>query len=831
MKIITQFSFLAFTCQLLIAFNSFASNPSNPSSSVQAKELMHQSKALLFEENKGQLIDANHKTISDVKYYGHSNGVYLYCKPGMISFVFTKPESKTSDQVSEATGSGTVSPFGGGRGRNSLPQPSKISTSRMDLILINANPSVTITASDQQEYYENFYTTGDANHGITNVHTYKTLTYKNIYPKIDMILQTKGQGMEYSFLVHPGGKVSDIKLRWNGDEKEEALENGGIKYYNAIRSMEESEPKSFVEGKSIQSSFIKKGDKYFFNVDRYDKSKDLIIDPALVWGTYFGGDSTEYGNAVEADKFGNVFITGYTRSTGGISTSGAYQISISGSYDVYLAKFSGSGSLSWATYFGGSDGSVGNALNADDSGNIYITGWTGSDSGIATAGAYRTYGGTIFLAKFGGSGNLLWSTYYGGYGDDYGNGLAHDGDGNIFVTGSTASYSGIATSGAYKTYYGGGYVNAFLAKFAKSGNLLWGTYYGGSDFDYSSAISTDGLGNVYITGPTESDTGIATSGAYQTSLAGVTDAFLAKFTNSGNLSWATYYGGSNADQAEGISTDAKGNIFITGFSQGNNGIATSGAYQTFNAAKNGGVNAFLAKFNSLGNLIWGTYYGGTEGVNPNSLCSDDSGNLFITGNTSSPDGIATLNAYQSYFTGSGVAFLAKFGNSGNLIYGTYYGGGYYGYYGTANGVSCDLLGNAYIFGMTISGGIVATSGAFQTLYGGGDDDAFLAKFNVPETSGVKPVSNPYSFNLLIYPNPFSDKTLINFILPQTSHVKISVMDMKGNVLFVPTNKELNSGPNEIEINASETGLSPGTYFVNIMINDQFVSKKIISIRN
>ena len=102
MKIITQFSFLAFTCQLFIAFNSFASNPSNPSSSVQAIELMHQNKALYFEENKGQLMDANRKAISDVKYYGHSNGVYLYCKPAMISFVFTKVEDK-SDQISEAT--------------------------------------------------------------------------------------------------------------------------------------------------------------------------------------------------------------------------------------------------------------------------------------------------------------------------------------------------------------------------------------------------------------------------------------------------------------------------------------------------------------------------------------------------------------------------------------------------------------------------------------------------------------------------------------------------------------------------------------------------------
>src|ERR1017187_5890534 len=179
----------------------------------------------LFEENKGQLTDQEGQKLPDIKYYGKQGGVYVYCKLGMISFVFTKIE--TDKQVSEATGLSVET--GHALALQRQPQPTKISTSRMDLVLVNANPNAEITASEQQEYYENFFNTGDANQGIPNVHTYKTVTYKSIYPDIDMILNTSDKGMEYSFLVHPGGNVNDIKLRWNGSYKEKTLENGGIK--------------------------------------------------------------------------------------------------------------------------------------------------------------------------------------------------------------------------------------------------------------------------------------------------------------------------------------------------------------------------------------------------------------------------------------------------------------------------------------------------------------------------------------------------------------------------------------------------------------------------
>ena len=275
-----------------------------------------------FIENKGQVAD------SEIKYYGHQGGVYLSCKPGMISFVFTKVE-KESEQISEATSQPSGFPLtkgaaGFGHEKN---QPSKVTTSRPDLILINANPSAKIIASDQQEYYENYYTTGDADHGIINVHTYKTITYKDIYPYIDLILHSREEGMKYEFVVLPGGKVSDIQMEWNGLEGIKKLKNSGFEYSLALGKIDESKPVSFQDGSYVKSEFVKNDNQISFRIGKYDKSKTLVIDPTILWGTYFGGKLSDAGNAVAIDKSGGVYITGYTRSINAIATSGAYQTS------------------------------------------------------------------------------------------------------------------------------------------------------------------------------------------------------------------------------------------------------------------------------------------------------------------------------------------------------------------------------------------------------------------------------------------------------------------------------------------------------------------------
>jgi hypothetical protein len=234
----------------------------------------------------------------------------------------------------------------------------------------------------------------------------------------------------------------------------------------------------------------------------------------------------------------------------------------------------------------------------DALGNVYMTGHTPSTSGIATAGAHQTiYGGSstdAFLVKFNPSGVIQWGTYYGGAGVDIGYSCATDASGNIYLAGDTQQSfpaSGISTIGAHQSAYGGGYSDGFLVKFDSNGLRQWGTYYGGNWLDVSFSCATDASGNVFMSGETQSPNGIATSGAHQTTF---DDAFLVSFNSSGVRQSGTYCGG-----IKNVCTnDASGNVYITGYTQSNSGIATAGAHQTANG-NNGYSDAFLVKFSGI----------------------------------------------------------------------------------------------------------------------------------------------------------------------------------------------------------------------------------------
>ncbi|MDP1725778.1 MAG: SBBP repeat-containing protein [Bacteroidota bacterium] len=735
----------ALLCLLSVSIHSFGSKVARQVPSLESAKLMAHSKDLFFAENKGQLADEKGNLLPEIKYYGHSSGVYLYCKPGMISFVFTKNEQE--GEISEATGKPVLSNqqigIGEQNGMRNSEHENKISTSRTDLIFLNANYSAQIIASDQQEYYENFFTTGDADHGITNVHTFKTLTYKEIYPHIDLVLNTEGSGMEYSFIVHPGGKVKDIKLRWNGTDKTEALDNGGIRYSNSLGTMEESAPKSFVEGNIVESKFITHGNNYGFKVGSYDKTKDLIIDPSLSWGTYYGGDYWDLVFGVSADGNGNVYITGSTPNTAYIATPGAWLTTFaSGTENAFVAKFNSSGGICWATYFGGGL-LVGYGISTYGT-DVYITGGTGGSLGINlnSTAFQQSHGGQsdAFLAKFNGIGILTWATYYGGDSWDNAFGVVTDATGNIYITGQTASTYGTTAMGTYGTHqisYGGGTssygYDAFLAKFNSSGSRLWGTYFGGSGDDIGRGVCTDASGNVFITGYTTSISGIAGSivnqNIYNTTYqGGLNDAFLAKFNGSSGMRiWATYYGGSGADFGLGISTDVSGNVLITGYTNSTSGIAGSIVSQSsFQTSFGGGVNdAYVAKFNSSGVFNWGTYYGGSNIDEGYGVCSDLLGNVYMTGYTMSPC-MATSDAHQTSLAYAD-AILVKFNSSGSRLWATYYGGESEE---KSYGISTDFLGNIFIAGYAYSRYNISTYGVYQAVNTSLDRhyDGFVAKF-------------------------------------------------------------------------------------------------------
>ena len=705
-------SSMVFICCTAIAANT-------PSSTL-VSQFLHP-KDWAFEENRGQLVDPSGNSLPEIKFFGSFGGIQIYCTNQKLSFVFTKiTQSPAWNYQTKKMGIDVQ-----------LPAKSTISASRLDLEFEGANTDVVILSSDKQDITVNYARPNAGQIGINGINFYKTLTYINLYNHIDMIVTANITGLEYEFIVHPGGNPKDIKLARNGADNMEMLTNGGIKYSTAFGALEESRPQSFIGNTTIKSNFIRNGNKLSFKTEEYDKSKDLVIDPGLQWSTYYGSDSDDRAYNIVLDASGNVYIDGFTNSPKGIATKGAYQTSLNGGSDfnVLIAKFSSAGKLIWATYFGGDSGGYSQACAVDNFGNLYVAGYTTSLKGIATKGAYQTSnaGGAddAFLAKFDGSGSLIWSTYFGGSKGDYALGIAVDASSNAYVNGFTASYSGIATKGSFQTSYGGNLYDAFVAKFSESGALDWGTYFGGTGADQGTGIGLDNSNNVYITGVTKSPNGIATKGAYKTNCdINNGNAFLACLDSNGSENWGTYFGGTGGqDIGYALATNGKDKVYFTGVTGNTSNVATSGSGQS--SYGGGQSDAFVADFNTNGSINWATYYGGNDFDLAYGISADSSGNIYITGLTYSTDQIATAGGFQTA-TGSTYysnAFLAKFNNSSNLRYGTYFGG-----INLQQGrcVANDNFGDVYIAGITQSSGL-ATSGAYQTNFGG-QNDAFIAKF-------------------------------------------------------------------------------------------------------
>ncbi|GIV29929.1 MAG: hypothetical protein KatS3mg028_0995 [Bacteroidia bacterium] len=277
--------------------------------------------------------------------------------------------------------------------------------------------------------------------------------------------------------------------------------------------------------KEVSSSFKPIGkDLYSIHVADYDPTQTLIIDP-LIYSTYIGGSSNEWGYAIAVDGSGNVYVTGYTESTNYDITPGAFQTTFSGGIgnDVFVTKLNATGTgLVYSTFIGGSNNDAGIGIAVDGNGNAYVTGLTYSTDYDITPGAFQTtYGGVndVFVTKLNPAGTgLVYSTYIGGNGNDYGYGIAIDGSGNAYVTGFTNSTDYDITPGAFQTTYGG--VNdVFVTKLNATGTgLVYSTYIGGSGNDYGYGIAIDGSGNAYVTGFTNSTDYDITPGAFQTTL-------------------------------------------------------------------------------------------------------------------------------------------------------------------------------------------------------------------------------------------------------------------------------------------------------------------------
>jgi uncharacterized protein YjdB len=402
---------------------------------------------------------------------------------------------------------------------------------------------------------------------------------------------------------------------------------------------------------------------------------------------------------------------------------------------VVTVSASSSSSSTWVTYCGGSEYEELYNTAVDDSGNVYIVGVTSSD-GLSTVGSYQeTRGGDVdvYIQKYTSNGSLLWSTYFGGSNTEYIYGrqaIDIDDSGYLYIVGGTLSSTGIASTGAFQETPGKG----FVAKFRWDGQKEWSTYFGGVSESLLSSVIADDSGNFYLGGFVSevdvegSDTGIATPGAFQEVNNGGMDIFLVKFDGNCERLWGTYFGGGSWDHFEAFMTDQSGNIIVGG-SSGSEGIATSGAPQTM---LSGASDCFIVKFSASGARLWCSYFGGENDDVDAGIGIGQSGNIYLTGLTSSATGIATAGAHKTSLSVGGWAydlFIAKLDSVGHKVWCTYFGGS-----GVESGMPViDEQENVYLSGYAYSDTGIASPGASQTVLSGASD-AFIAKF---DSSGVR----------------------------------------------------------------------------------------------
>ncbi len=719
-----------------------------------------------FIENKGQIIDQNNKPNAAVLYLLNTPGMNVQLRRGGFSYdlySITDAGCGMRDTRCEIRDARTSYPGSFPDihkvtdPESRIPDPaSRIAFHRIDFDLLASNPACEIITSDPSSDYLNYYTAGTPVEGVTNVHSFKTVTYKNIYPGIDLEFVTGDENQfKYTFIIRPGGSLSSIRFKVSGPDN--IIEKGNdLLISTNAGDLEERIPLCYytISDNELKTPVTCRFKKEFNNLytfssaDVIPENAILCIDPIPTrrWGTYFGGLQSETSgiNNCQIDDSGNIFFSGVTWSSTNIATAGAYQTVLTGTEDVFLTKFSATGQQLWGTYYGGDQGADGGGLGLDVDDNLYLCGYTSSTTNMATPGAFQTIlrgESDAFLAKFTPAGFRIWGTYYGGNegsfpGWDQFSHCSIDSAGSIYCFGQTSSPDYISTPGAAQTVFGGMH-DDMLVKFTSDGQRVWGTYYGGSENEVSAKGTIGKNGMIYMSGATFSTNNISTPGSYQPAISGFWDAFMACFLPDGSRQWGTYFGGTADDISYGCAADTGTCIYLYGMTSSTSGIATPGVFQS-NVI--GGNSGYVEKFSSDGQRLWGTYYGAS--LELNGLAVDDSGYVFIASHCfgQDPSNFST-GAYQTIFRdGNSDANLAKLTGDGQRVWGTYYGGTDFDY---GYSVAVDHYDNIYFTGYTSSennsdnntslcsrnalANYIATSGSHQPNLSGWSD-IFLVKF-------------------------------------------------------------------------------------------------------
>ncbi len=660
-----------------------------------ARARIHASYAALplaFEANEG-------RTDPQVRYIARGDGyrLFLTSKQAILALPARKGTSEVGDMMfDKRRGAAGVKAMLKKRAANGARTPSRASSvSVLRMNLLSANPDPQLSAEDVQQGKVNYIVGKDPSKWQTNVPLYGRVNYHNVYPGVDLAFHGVSKQLEFDYRVSPGADAAPIALSFQGAQSIHTSEAGDLLLNTTAGPVRLHKPVAYQlksgARETVDARFVLRGkNQVAFELGAYDHNRELVIDPTVTYSTYFGGDFADYGISIAVDAGGNSYIAGATDS------------------DTIPASVAQGGTVA-----------------PDNNGTF--------------SGAFDT-----FVTKIDASGLCVFTTFFGGSGDDFPGGIAIDSQG-IYIAGTTDSNDFPATVGQ-TTFLGGPPLNgdndAYAVKLGLTGTFSWGTYIAGSDSDSGLAVAVDSSHNVYVVGETFSnDLGGATGGvnplpgesAVNLGLqTGRDDGYIVKLNSGGSAySLVSYLGGSDGDLATGVALDGSGNIYVSGETISNDLPVTSGVVQG-QCGTDGNCNAtssnvfddaFVVSIKAnLSNFNYVTYYGGSDVDDALAIAADASGNAFITGATASSDFPTGGTPFQSALAGAQNAFVVELNSSGTVAtYGTYFGGD-----GSDIGLSLTLDGsdNVYLTGQTSSSGFPTVNATQPTL--SGNSDAFVS---------------------------------------------------------------------------------------------------------
>ena len=600
--------------------------------------------------------------------------------------------------------------------------------------LSGANPSARIAGEVPQDSQSNYFLGNDPAQWHTSVPNFARVRYNGVYPGIDLIYYGKDGNLEYDWIVSPGADPSRIRVVFDGADRLRIDKQGDLVIRAGGSEYRHKRPEIYQEAAGqrtpVTGGWTLRGHQASFRLGAYDRAKELVIDPPLVYSTYYGGTGLDYAYAVAVDSVGNTYVAGGMGST---------NFNIRGQEDAFVLKLRPNGSKLYSSFIGGNGTDEAKGIAVDVQGNVYVTGNTGSLD-FPTKGAIQSKtggSGDAFVAKLNAGGSLVYSTYLGGIANDFGSAIAIDAAGNAYVVGITFS-NNFPTQNPFQAAKGA-QQDAFLTKINPAGSaFVYSTYLGGNNVDEGYAIAVDASGNAYVTGYTAS-TNFPLQSPFHSSNFNSVDAFITKMNPAGSaLVYSTYLGGSATDFGTGIAVDSSGSVYVTGPTSSED-FPLVGAFD-IKLGSHAVDDVFVSKLNPSGSgLVYSTYLGGGSEDAPYALALDQAGNVWVTGRTNSSD-FPLKDAIQGERTAFDM-FVSEIDSAGStLLFSTFIGGT-----GSESGrgIAVDHFGNIHIAGEGTSPNFPVKN-ALQGTTGGGStpQDALVlelgdaAPFNGPQITGA-----------------------------------------------------------------------------------------------